>query len=157
MAAQLASHPSYTVLFFRKNKINLTSVLKFQSFQWASEFPSYLSKSKLPSKVISYSQAKGKNKQRNGNRKWGQRNLFDNDRAWAQNLFDPFPLLCIQIGSGMTSQWNAQISIEIGPGQELHDNRTQSKRAGSGSTSNKKKGPLKRMVLKIQSQSGTQN
>jgi hypothetical protein len=81
VAAQLASHPSYTVLFFRKNKINLTSVFKFQSFQWASEFPSYLSKSKLPSKVISYSQAKGKNKQRNGNRKWGQRNLFDNDRA----------------------------------------------------------------------------
>ncbi|GFS28852.1 hypothetical protein Acr_00g0004290 [Actinidia rufa] len=68
VAAQLASHPSYTVLFFRKNKRNLTSVLKFQSFQWASEFPSYLSKSKLPSKVISYSQAKGKNKQRNGRR-----------------------------------------------------------------------------------------
>lgn len=52
MAAQLASHPSYKVLFFRKNKINLTSIFKFQSFR---KFPSYLSKSKLPSKEIEYS------------------------------------------------------------------------------------------------------
>lgn len=80
MSAQLASHPSYKVLFFRKNKKNLTSVFKFQSFQWASKFPSYLSKSKLPSKEIEYLFLR-KKKQRNGNRRLGQRNLFDNDRA----------------------------------------------------------------------------